>query len=112
MDLWLRSQDRHQLIKVDSIGLTYDDGKASRIVCYENSRTWVVARYRTQERAMEVLDEIQNYLTPRFIVNSQGDTDSLENLFDKVTEYKAFPDNKLEIKNISRDSWVYEMPKE
>lgn len=59
MELWIRSQNRLQLVKVNYcyimeqtdycciVGETIDSGP-------------LIGRYKTKERALEVLDEIQN----------------------------------------------------
>ena len=66
MELWIRSQDKMKLVKVNYcyimdqqdhftiIGETIDSGP-------------IVGIYKTKERALEVLDEIQNLLKPPII---------------------------------------------
>ena len=120
MDLWIRSQDREQLVKVSFIEMSavehteFNASVSTKSFCLSggDSEFWCLGSYNTKGRALEVLDEIQNFLTPRFIVSTTSDNDCVDNLFDKLTAGKAFPDDKLEIKNIERDCWVYEMPKE
>lgn len=60
MELWVRSQDKKTLLKCDNITITIDseDGKnikGYKVVGYED-----LGRYETEERAFEILDEIQN----------------------------------------------------
>ena len=52
MELWIRSQDRTFLRKVNTPE------------SYENSGAYyeLLGTYKTKERAIEVLDEIQNYI--------------------------------------------------
>ena len=115
MDLWIRSQDKHLLAKYSMLAVAQITPKTQAKVMafvsddfgYEELGT-----YKTKERALEVLDEIQNFLTPRFIVSTNSDNDCIENLFDKATAGKVFLSDRLEVKNINRDCWVYEMPKE
>ena len=111
MDLWIRSQDKEILCKADCVDIMHLGGGNANIFLNCTFPDLIVGTY-TKERALEVLDEIQNYLTPRFIVSTTSDNDCIENLFDQLTAGKAFPDDKLEIKNITRDCWVYQMPKE
>ena len=60
MDLWIRSQDKRILIQPNRIDI---DGKA--IIVWQNNyncdETFLGA-YKTKERALEVLDEIQTQL--------------------------------------------------
>ncbi len=57
MDLWIRSQDRENLIPVNNPICIID----TRVV-YKESATYIItlAEYKTKERALEVLDEIQD----------------------------------------------------
>ena len=63
MELWIRSQDKRILQKVDNIFLNAN---------YENRRIYTIdindietelGEYKTKERALEVLDEIQECLS-------------------------------------------------
>ena len=58
MELWIRSQDRRILQKVDNIYLNanYDN---KRICSFIDGDEMELATYKTKERALEVLDEIQ-----------------------------------------------------
>ncbi len=66
MELWVRSQDKKNLVKVRQISLNYQNNK--QIIAnyipelYENSGGYyeLLGTYKTKERALEVLDEIQN----------------------------------------------------
>ena len=58
MELWIRSQDKMALTKFDLCILEkYDDKYMFIADHYKNMGT-----YKTKERALEVLDEIQNIL--------------------------------------------------
>ena len=65
MNLWIRSQDRESLVKVDNLYIS-----VGNYICYyvekgkEVTNTYYrpsgeLGRYETKERALEVLDEIQ-----------------------------------------------------
>ena len=58
MNLWVRSQDKRILQKVDNIFLdaNYED---KRISTYDGDNV-ELGTYKTKERAIEVLDEIQD----------------------------------------------------
>ncbi len=60
MNLWIRSQDRRILQKVDNIFLDANYGN-KRISTYDGNNT-ELGTYKTKERALEVLDEIQNFI--------------------------------------------------
>lgn len=66
MELWIRSQDKMNLVKIRQISLNYQNNK--QIIAnyipelYENSGEYyeLLGTYKTKERALEVLDEIQD----------------------------------------------------
>lgn len=58
MELWIRSQDRTILRKVDTIGIV--EGRDFWSI--DENLTVSFGKYKTKERALEVLDEIQNML--------------------------------------------------
>lgn len=68
MELWVRSQDKERLIKVSNVQYTYRKGDLYSDVrgkhCigtyYDNLE--ILGEYATKERALEVLNEIQNYI--------------------------------------------------
>lgn len=68
MELWIRTQDRMNLVKINQVSLNYQNNK--QIIAnyipeiYENSSCYyeLLGTYKTKERALEVLDEIQNYI--------------------------------------------------
>ena len=57
MELWIRSQDQTTLEKIDTIQ-----------ICQNPDNTWffntglVIGKYKSKERALEVLDEIQDLM--------------------------------------------------
>ena len=66
MDLWIRSQDREFLFKVDNV-YVYKE-----CVKYEENHSGTIYNlgiYKTTERALEVLEEIQNALLNRWANN-------------------------------------------
>lgn len=58
MNLWIRSQDRTILRKVNTIGIV--EGRDFWSI--DENLTVSFGQYKTKERAIEVLDEIQNML--------------------------------------------------
>ena len=72
----MRSQDKMNLVKVRQISVNYQDNK--QIIAnympelYENSGEYyeILGTYKTKERALEVLDEIQDLLQNAYIGNA------------------------------------------
>ena len=83
MELWIRSQDKMNLVKVRQINVNYQDNK--QIIAnympelYENSGEYyeILGEYKTKERAIEVLDEIQGLFIKKDIVKSELNKDGL-----------------------------------
>lgn len=71
MDLWIRSQDKTILIKVNSILI--DDEQNS---IYTNEQigssqlTYTLGTYKSKERALEVLDDINDLLNTDINMNT------------------------------------------
>ena len=112
MDLWIRSQDRESLVKVDNLYVS-----VGNYICYyvekgkEVPNTYYrpsgeLGRYATKERALEVLDEIQEILKPKTIIkfNEKEVYDEKENMVIST----LFPYETFDIKQLS--TYVYEMP--
>lgn len=105
MNLWVRSQDKNILMKVNRVCFQRNIEDEPTIYGYENYENYErLGIYKTKERALEVLDEIQSLLLPKLILNS----------YDNITQ--EFSEN-ITIMPISTDikqfnSYVYEMPKE
>ena len=76
MELWIRSQDKMNLVKIRQISLNYSNKK--QIIAnytpesYENSGVYYerLGTYETKGRAIEVLDEIQDLLQNAYIGNA------------------------------------------
>ncbi len=68
MELWIRSQDKRILQKVGSIFLdaNYEN---KRISAYDENYI-ELGTYKTKERAIEILDEMQQYISLPNIDNS------------------------------------------
>lgn len=64
MELWIRSQDKRELVKTNDIYIVRKD-KYFHIYCYANDSEIDLGQYgyfEDKTRALEVLDEIQNML--------------------------------------------------
>lgn len=105
MDLWIRSQDKEMLCKVERVELMHDDPVSAKIYLNGNFPDLIVGCYEKQ-RALEVVDEIQKLLIGNVIIFKSCDKPNNE------AKYIPFKDDDLQIKSLHRDSVVYEMPEE
>ena len=95
MELWIRSQDKMSLSKINNIKLVEYNGEYSLVGYYDREvDDFDLGIYSVKERALEILDEIQ-YVLNAYIRNN-GDKGPYERL-----------DLTLKINMLS---FVYEMP--
>ena len=101
----MRSQDKRILQKVDNLFLdaNYEN---KRISTYDGDNI-ELGTYKTKERAIEVLDEIQNLLQP--IIKYEP---IVQEEYNPAYTYKHFVkvDDNIEIKELS--TFVYQMPED
>lgn len=89
--LWVRSQDKMKLIKINNACITFGDNTRDYAIVYdEPNGIEVLGIYKTKQRALEVLDEIQKKIN---LINLGHDCGS----------------PMVDLKN---PSYIYEMPKE
>ena len=112
MELWIRSQDKTDLVKVNALWIM-DNQIWMEVPFYENHKklgltvtghNHKLAEYKSKERALEVLDEIQKLFEPKIILKSIKE---IAQTLDGV--YYTNPD-EYEIEQLS--SYVYQMPEE
>lgn len=72
MELWIRSQDKRHLLLVKNISLTEyeDEGVCTLETDLENRVDLELGTYSTKERALEILDEIQDLLANAYTGNA------------------------------------------
>lgn len=107
MELWIRSQDKEALMKVNN-GVLYHQTEDMRdcIVINESPSYYhIIGAYKTKERALEVLDEIQNLLQPKIIYTQKEPIETFE-----LGVYKLKQDVDIKIQEVNRI--VYEMPQD
>ncbi len=56
MGIWIRSRDKEMIMNCNSLEIDLEDGKS----IYSNG--YVLGTYSTKEKALKVLDDIENYL--------------------------------------------------
>lgn len=105
MNLWVRSQDKRILQKVDNIFLDANYGN-KRISTYDGDNTELGA-YKTKERALEILDEIQNILRPKYILDSSSIKPDGNFYVEKGMIFQKY-DANAKIEELS--TFVYQMP--
>lgn len=86
--MWIRSQDKRILQKVDNIFLDANYGN-KRISTYDGNNT-ELGTYKTKERALEVLDMIENALIARHMIDIYGNDSALFNGISKENIMKTF----------------------
>lgn len=101
MELWIRSQDKTTLIRSYEIYIS----EQPNIYLIRAKRTsHILGSYSTIERALEVLDEIQNMIYINKLFNADI------NAFQKSLEIEGYTEQ--EIVKALRTISTYEMPKE
>lgn len=104
MELWIRSQNKRVLEKTNNFTITKVDDEEYHII---NNTFTIMGKYKTFERALEILDEIQKLLQPQTIINYKS---KLEFYPEYAVQNVVIPIPKTEIKELS--TYVYEMPKD
>lgn len=93
MDLWIRSQNKKELIPNPKLGIDQCKNRYYIVDRYNFENAFILGEYKSKERALEILDEIENHL-----INS-----SFAKRTNGLGEVKDIIPNPL---------FVYEMPKE
>ena len=104
MELWIRSQDKECLVKISNIQYIYKNYIHGLGTYYDNLK--ILGEYKTKERAIEVLDEIEKLIKPITIFqNCQVDKSTIEKI--KETGY-CMVNNDARVEQISQV--FYQMP--
>ena len=102
MELWVRSQNKEKLGKVCLIEYSKDDYGYHLFGWHDKFDGHSLGTYKSKERALEILDEIQDILL-------------IKNIFSLNDEIiiKSFKKNtEEEIKEVIKQISVYQMPEE
>lgn len=94
MDLWIRSQDKECIMLVNRL-----DIDNTKIVA--NGFETTLATYKTSKRAQEVLDDIIEFLKPKFLMDGYNITSN----YGDINQYELH----FKEPNIFADR-VYELP--
>lgn len=109
MELWIRNQEKTRLQKVVDMRI-FTEQEGFSIVCDDDINN-ILGIYSTQKRALEILDEIQKVIMPKYIISNFPD-DKVKNLnqtFKYNYEYIQ-SDGNINIRELG--NYIYEMPKE
>lgn len=116
MELWIRSQDKKKLFKFDSLVIIELESLGIYHIC--DSFDDKIAEYKTKERALEILDEIQSKLKGTFLMKMKDEKYSKyiedgKKYLENLNGIGIVPgDACFDIEPINKDIYVYEMPKE
>jgi hypothetical protein len=58
MELWIRSQDKNCLVNIKAVIMLNKEIRGY----YNENPNWFLGKYDNEERALEVLNEIQNFI--------------------------------------------------
>ena len=108
MELWIRSQDKTFLRKVNTIGIV----KGNDSWWIAENITIVLGKYKSKERALEIMDEIQNILQPVVFfkeptINVNNGDSIIQTLSQDIT-ISAPQQTEFEFKQAGQ--FVYQMP--
>lgn len=90
MELWIRTQDKMRLVKPNRLAIKGDSrtiGEGDYYI-YESQNSLRYGTYTTKERALEVLDEIEERIMLINTINIVKDRDSLIAYKNALTEEK------------------------
>ena len=110
MDLWIRSQNRKMMEKAVAIKIAHyieNETKTNSIVI---NNDYVFGEYATEERALEVLDEITNLIKPKYLIRMDNHGPVNDFLNNENNSYVSAEGVGM-VSNINKTLY-YEMPKE
>ena len=118
MELWIRSQLKGSLVKINDLRIMRLDKDGFRALIEKEAKEgWCIianddpciGTYQTKERALEILDEIQEMIKPT-IITTDYECKCEDNPNDKLSFNLRMEPQKTTIQELS--TYVYEMPKE
>ena len=104
MELWIRSQEKESLLKIENISIDNENWILGNLISDDNKSIcdyWKLGHYETKERALEILDEIDERIMLLNTFSIAKDRDTL------LALKNALPEEKLQ-----GLAYPYEMPKE
>ena len=115
MDLWILNQEKDALTKVSYIHYSYFYDKANdeqlHIITNDD---YDFGFYKTKQRALEVLGEIQKLLIGDVLVSKNLNTPNDEYLksvgINNAAAYHLFTNHGQQVEFLHRDCVIYKMP--
>ena len=74
--MWVRTQDKETLVKADKLYIDKNNNKYTINFDSCTDRWYILGTYKSKERAIEVLDEIQERISPKF--NYEGNNEEVD----------------------------------
>lgn len=102
MELWIRSQSKQTLMKVSKI---YSEDNEI-FACGYTEFDERIGEYETKERALQILDEIQDILNPKILITDCG------NPIECSDGGFVYLNQKTKLEYSEVGTYVYEMPQE
>lgn len=108
MDLWIRSQNEEIIKRANQLKVEIHNKDEYAIV--EQATT--LGKYKTRERAKQVLSEIEKILVPKGVLklNEIYKQADLKKIQEKYSNLMVIPGDVDYIKTV--DTYLYKMPKE
>ena len=103
MELWIRNQNKEILQKTTALFIAHSEENIWSIIDNQNMTKY--GTYKTYERALEILDEIENIIKPKVLLTRLG------KVVGETYNGTVYSEpNEYEMQELS--TAIYEMPKE
>lgn len=108
MDLWIRSQNEEMIKRANQLKVEIHNKDEYAIV----EQATILGKYKTRERAKQVLSEIEKILTPRGVLKLDENVklEKYKEIQKKHADLMVIPKDVEYIK--TADTYLYKMPKE
>ena len=113
MDLWIRNQNKKQLLLINTIALAEDETGLLLGYGIDGKIKTALGKYETDERALEILDDIQNVINAKTIIQFQRlvPDERIEQIKNAIDKNSIIELPEYKIKQLA-GVIVYEMPEE
>lgn len=113
MSLWIRSQNKYCLKKVDGVFIKPIRPHVYHILDFDNN---ILAEYKTEKRSLEILNDIQAKLKNKFLAKvdpmlNKKDFEDAVKYMENFNRIELVASNPLiDIQPINPEVIIYEMP--
>lgn len=113
MNLWIRSQDKESLLLINTMTVANDDSSVILGYGIDGKIKLPIGRYKSKERVLEVLDDIQNIINAKTIIKFKGfvPQEKINYIKEAIDSNRIIELPDYEIKQLA-GLIVYEMPSE